>query len=111
MRLLPNSEKYGAVSDFKCNYLCDKDKTKICGSENYNSVWDVSGYSGYLVNLPLCRRNISRPKDCRAYGGYNPRDLCMQTCRSDTRMTPEDECAISCLDYRTSYTDLNEEGR
>ena len=57
-KLLPRSEKYGRVSDLKCNYMCDQDKGKTCGGEGLNSVWEIKTYTGYMVNMPLCRTNI-----------------------------------------------------
>jgi hypothetical protein len=85
-RVRPQATNYGQVADTQCNFLCNEDKGKICGGYNLNSVWNIEKYSGNLVELPLCQTRIYEPKDCSQYGGYNPSDLCMETCHSGTMM-------------------------
>ena len=44
----------------------------------------------------LCKVNVP---DCAQYGGYNPKDLCMQTCHSKTIISEENYCGLKCIDY------------
>ena len=96
-RVRTKATRFGKVADPNCNYLCDQDKGKVCGGHNLNSVWNIELYSGYMVGLPLCRTKIYEPKDCSRYGGYNPSDLCMETCHSKTMLHDEDVCSQKCI--------------
>jgi hypothetical protein len=71
------------VPHFECNWLCDHDKDMRCGGADKASIWDLIDYTGYYTKRPLCNYYLSKPKDCSKHGGYDPNDLCMQTCMSE----------------------------
>jgi len=48
------------------------------------------------ISNTLCKINVP---DCSLHGGYNPKDLCMQTCASKTRVSNKEYCSLKCIDY------------
>ena len=91
-----------------CNYVCDVNKGFTCGAENLNSIWNIQEYNGHeVVDQQLCKDDrIYEPPNCSRKGGYNPRDLCMTTCNSETLISDKEACGIQCIDYNIS--DLKE---
>lgn len=63
-----------------------------CGGVDKATIWDLIDYSGYYTDRPLCNYYLSKPVDCSKHGGYDPNDMCMQTCMSAEEMTLDKMC-------------------
>lgn len=87
------------ANDAECNYVCTTDKGKTCGGKDRQSVWGLQRYTGHLTETPLCSTEIYRPPDCSKKGGYNPREICMQTCNSKTMIDDKESCGLQCISY------------
>ena len=103
-----NIGKYEKLPDTECNMPCARNIWQKCGASFRQLIFDLRQIGPSKKD---CGTNV--PVDCTKKAGYDPKDVCLQTCVSPTEVDEKQGCVMQCKaehdQVKIKYPTINED--